>query len=121
MTKSKYHAQKTVVDGITFDSKKEARRYGELKLLERAGELSDLRLQVKYELIPEQREPGTIGPRGGKRPGKRLEAARYYVADFVYTRNGETVVEDCKGVRTDVYKLKRAMMLWRYGIRIHET
>lgn len=121
MTKNKYHATKTAVDGIVFDSKKEARRYVELTALERAGEISDLRLQVKYELVPEQREPETIGPRGGKRPGKRLEAARYYVADFVYTKSGETVVEDCKGVRTDVYKLKRALMLWKYGIKIHET
>lgn len=121
MSGNKYHAQKTTVDGITFDSRKEAARYKELSILEQAGEISDLRLQVKYELVPERREPETIGPRGVSHPGKRLEAARYYIADFVYTQGEKTVVEDCKGVKTDVYKLKRALMLWRYGIKIHET
>lgn len=121
MSRNKYHARKTTVDGITFDSKKEAKRYTELKLMVRAGGITGLQRQVKYELIPEQREPETVGPRGGKKTGRLLERARYYVADFVYIKDSETVVEDCKGVRTDVYKLKRALMLYRYGIRIHET
>ena len=64
--KSKYKADKVVVDGVKFDSKREARRYRELKLLEKAGEISDLQMQVKFVLIPAQREPDTIGKRGGR-------------------------------------------------------
>lgn len=100
----KYNNIKTVVDGIAFDSKKEAKRYQELKLLERGRVISDLDCQVKFELIPKQE---------GERPC-------YYVADFVYTENGKKVVEDVKGFRTDVYKLKRKLMLERHGIKILE-
>ena len=102
---SKYHAIKTTVNGILFDSKREAHRYYELLLLEKAGEISDLKLQVPYELIPKQKG----------------ERACIYKADFVYRQNGETIVEDVKGVRTDAYKIKRKLMLWRYGIRIREV
>lgn len=102
---NKYNNRKTYVDGIAFDSRKEAKRYQELKLLERGGVISDLDYQVKFELIPKQE---------GERPC-------YYVADFVYTENGKKVVEDVKGKRTQVYILKRKLMLERHGIKILET
>lgn len=109
--KSKYHAAKTVVDGITFDSKREAKRYSELKLMERAGVIKDLQRQVRYELIP-------AFDAGGKhyRPTS-------YVADFVYTdaKNGKEVVEDCKGFRTDIYRLKAKMFAHKFGVSILET
>lgn len=114
---SKYHNQRTG----GFDSKKELRRWNELKLLERAGKISDLQRQVKYPLIPAQREPDTTGPKGGVKRGRIIEYPCTYTADFVYIRNGKTVVEDCKGFRTDVYKIKRKLMLWVHGIRIYET
>lgn len=101
---NKYGNKKVTVDGIEFDSKKEARRYSELKLLERAGEIQDLQLQVKFELIPKQKG----------------ERACNYIADFVYTENGQTVVEDTKGFKTPEYIIKRKLMLERYGIRIKE-
>lgn len=112
---------RTEVDGILFDSRKEAGRYSELKLLEKAGEISNLRLQVKYILIPAQREPDTLGPRGGIRRGKLLENECSYIADFVYEENGTTIVEDTKGFRTDAYIIKRKLMLERYGIQIREV
>lgn len=102
---SKYNAKKTTIDGITFASKKEAMRYKELDLLQRAGEIQDLMLQVPYTLIPRQ-------------AGER---ACTYIADFVYTENGEQVVEDVKGMKTQVYILKRKLMLWVHGIKIFET
>lgn len=116
----KYRSVKTERDGILFDSRKEAGRYSELKLLEKAGEISHLRLQVRYVLIPEQRELDTLGPRGGIRRGKLLEKECSYIADFVYEEAGKTVVEDVKGFRTDAYIIKRKLMLERYGIRIKE-
>lgn len=126
MKRSKYGNQKTVVNGIEFDSRKEAQRYQELRLLERAGRISNLRLQVKYVLIPTQRaasfELYKSGPQKGMRkPGKVLENECAYIADFVYTKGGETVVEDAKGVRTKEYIIKRKLMLERYGIRIKEV
>lgn len=124
--RSKYGSRKQTVSGITFDSRKEAQRFQELRLLERAGEIFDLRLQVKYVLIPTQREASLetykSGPNKGRRkPGKVLEHECAYIADFVYTRGGETIVEDTKGFRTEVYKIKRKLMLERYGIRIKEV
>ncbi len=121
-TKSKYGAKKTVVNGIEFDSKKEAKRYTELHLLETAGAISDLRMQVKFVLIPAQREPDSVGPKGGIKKGKLIEREVDYIADFVYKDNssGETVVEDTKGFRTTDYILKRKMMLFFHGIRIVE-
>lgn len=121
MTYNKYHARKIRADGQTFDSRKEFKRYRELQTLEAAGRITELRRQVTFELIPTQREPDTVGTRGGKRPGKVIERPCRYVADFVYRQNGETVVEDCKGVRTPEYTIKRKLMLWRYQIRILET
>lgn len=116
----KYGSKKVRIDGIIFDSKKEARRYHELKLLQRAGEISGLELQKTFELIPAQREPDTIGARGGIKKGKVIEQAVKYVADFVYTENGQTVVEDTKGFRTKDYIIKRKLMLYVHGIKIRE-
>lgn len=109
---SKYNSKKTVVDGQKFDSKKEARRYQELLLLEKAGVIKDLRMQVKFTLIPAQRDEAT---------GKVVERECSYKADFVYDEDGKTVVEDVKGFRTKEYIIKRKLMMWRYGIRIREV
>lgn len=106
---AKYGNRKVIHDGIEFDSMKEAHRYCELKLMQRAGLISDLQLQVQYELIPTQRIDG-----------KLAEKAVNYVADFVYKQNGQTVVEDTKGMRTREYIIKRKLMLWVHGIRIRE-
>ncbi len=126
MIRRKYGNTKITVDGIQFDSKREAARYQELKLLERAGVISFLQRQTKFQLIPDQHAPSnavyTKGPRKGQRkPGKLLEHECSYIADFCYIRNGETVVEDAKGYRTEVYKIKKKLMLERYGIQIKEV
>lgn len=109
---AKYNNQKITVNGQVFDSKKEANRYKELRLLEKAGEIYDLRRQVKFKLIPTQRDEAT---------GKVIERECSYRADFVYEEDGKTVVEDVKGFRTKEYIIKRKLMLWRYGIRIMEV
>lgn len=106
---NKYGSKKTEIDGVTFDSKKEAKRYQELRILEKAGEIKDLRRQVKFELIPSQRIDGRVA-----------ERAVEYRADFVYIQDGKQVVEDTKGFRTKDYIIKRKLMLYRYGIKIHE-
>ena len=106
---SKYHAKKTVVDGITFDSKREADRYLVLKGMEEDGSIEDLRRQVRYELIPAFDVDG------------RHYRPVFYVADFVYRENGHEVIEDVKGVVTDVYRLKRKLVAYRYGMNIRET
>lgn len=116
----KYGNKKVEINGHVFDSRKEARRYQELRLLEKAGAIQDLQTQVKFILIPAQHERNTIGPRGGIRKGKLIERECAYVADFVYTENGNTVVEDTKGFKTKDYIIKRKMMLWMHGIRIKE-
>ena len=118
---SKYHSKKIVVNGMVFDSKKEARRFGVLQILEQAGQITDLQRQVEFVLIPEQREPDTTGVRGGKKKGKVIERKCSYIADFVYMENGNQVVEDAKGVRTTEYIIKRKLMLEKYGIRIREV
>lgn len=121
MSRSKYNAQKTTVDGITFDSRKEARRYHELKLLEGAGAIKDLRMQVSFQLIPPQFEPDRIGKRGGVYHGKCIEREVKYVADFTYLENNSLVVEDTKGYKTPEYIIKRKLMLYIHGIRIREV
>lgn len=121
MRSQKYHNKKTTMNGITYDSQKEAKRHQELLLLERAGAIQDLKRQVKFVLIPTQREPDTRGVRGGIIKGKVLELECSYVADFVYTENGKTIVEDTKGFKTKDYILKRKMMLHFHGIRIREV
>lgn len=122
-TRSKYHSKKITKDGHTFDSLKEYRRYCELLLLEKAGEITNLEKQVKFVLIPAQREPDKIGKRGGKIKGNLIERECSYKADFVYTlvKDGTKVVEDAKGIKTHEYIIKRKLMLYIHGIRIREV
>ena len=117
---NKYRNSKTIVDGKEFASRKEARRYQELKLLEQNGDIENLDCQVKYVLIPTQREPDIIGVRGGVKKGKVIEKEVSYIADFVYMQDGQLVVEDTKGFKTKEYIIKRKMMLYFYGIKIRE-
>lgn len=106
---SKYHARKTVVDGIEFDSAREAKRYAKLRALEDAGKIQGLRLQVPFELLPSFECEG-VKYRGMK-----------YVADFVYHRGGKVVVEDCKGFKTTEYKMKKKLMAYINHINIEES
>lgn len=120
---TKFHSKKITVDGITFDSKKEYRRYCELIMLEKAGQIQNLELQKVYELIPAQYETFERYGKNGNRlkDGSRcIEKACVYKADFVYTENGKTVVEDTKGFKTKDYIIKRKLMLHIHGIRIKE-
>lgn len=110
MIYSKYKAKKTIVNGITFDSKKEACRYVQLKLKKDKGEISNLEMQKRYELIPKQLDD----------KGKVLYRAVHYVADFVYDKDGQTIVEDTKGVRTADFIIKEKLMYQVYGIKITE-
>ncbi len=125
LSKSKYGSKKITRDGITFDSQKEYRRFCELSLLQKAGTITDLKRQVEFELIPAQREPDTVGVRGGIKKGKVIEHKCSYVADFVYKENGKLVVEDVKGYKKgtayNLFSIKRKLMLLNYGIRIKET
>lgn len=108
---SKYHSQKITVSGKTFDSIKEGSRYADLVLMERSGEISELKCQVPFLLIPSQKCEN----------GKTIEKPVKYIADFVYKdKNGNTVVEDTKGVRTADYIIKRKLMLYIHKIRIKE-
>lgn len=131
MRYSKYGAKKVTVDGITFDSRDEAKRYKELKALQEEGKIVNLQMQVSYEVIPRQVE---VTPRYHKRTGERikddvrvLEQNCEYVADFVYTdsETGEVVVEDVKGYTDStayaVYVVKRKLMLYVHGIRVKEV
>lgn len=126
----KYGNRKVEVDGIEFDSRKEAQRYWELKLLQRAGQISDLQLQKEFELIPAQYETYPRYGKTGKRlqDGKRcIEKSCTYKADFAYMKDGQLVVEDTKGYRDPAsagyakFVIKRKLMLWRYGIKIIEV
>ena len=126
--KSKYGAEKQTItnsDGsvIIFDSKKEYRRFIELRYLEQCGKIRDLRRQVKFVLIPAQREPDTVGKRGGIIKGRLIERECAYIADFVYfdEEQEQTIVEDTKGIKTPEYIIKRKMLLYFYGIRIQEV
>lgn len=99
--RNKYGNHKTELDGITFDSKKEAQRYAELCMLQKAGMISDLQRQVRFEIVPK------CG----------MSRARFYIADFTYTQEGKKVIEDVKSPATradKVYSLKKALMVWRY-------
>lgn len=128
MYKNKYGNRKITINGIEFDSRKEARRYNELLLMEKAGAIQDLRRQVPFELIPAQYEDvytGEYYKRGehkGEPKMKRVcvEKAVTYYADFVYLEGGETVVEDTKGFKTPEYILKRKLLRYLLGIRIKE-
>lgn len=120
---SKYHNSRVEVDGIRFDSKKEAKRYLELKALEDAGKITDLKRQVRFNLIPSQYEYIWSDKKGDYVKGKCLERQCDYVADFVYFDNEtcEKVVEDTKGMRLKDYIIKRKLMLHLYDIRISEV
>ena len=126
---SKYHSRKITRDGMTFDSLIEYRRFRELTLLEKAGEITDLKRQVAFELLPAQYEEiqtgevYKIGERKGQPKTKQVcvELSVKYIADFTYTQNGKQVVEDAKGFRTKDYILKKKMMLYFHGIKIKEV
>lgn len=109
-SRSKYRSRKVTVDGVTFDSKKELNRWRELRQLERAGEITQLQRQVRFELIPSQRIDGKV-----------IERSCNYIADFTYYKNGEYIVEDTKGFKTAEYVIKRKLMLHKHGIRIKEV
>lgn len=98
--RSKYGAKRTTIDGVSFDSRLEARRWGVLRIQEMAGEITDLRRQVKFELAV------NCYPIG------------YYIADFTYRKDGKLIVEDSKGVLTDVFRLKSKLMKAIHGIDI---
>lgn len=105
--KLKYRNIKTELDGIKFDSKKEAQRWCELKILERAGEISNLQRQVPYILIDKSKY------------GQQIK----YIADFTYLEKGNLVVEDVKSPasKTPLYELKKRLIAERYGIQIKEV
>jgi hypothetical protein len=127
--KSKYYNVKTrTSDGLVFDSTKEARRWEQLLLLQRAGKITSLQRQVPYELLPNQYETYERYSKKGERlkdGTKLVERAVNYVADFVYTdaETGENIVEDAKSpaTRTKDYIIKRKLMYAIHGIRIHEV
>ena len=100
----KYHNKKVIVDEIKFDSLKEAKRYQQLKILEKAKEITELKLQVKFELQP-----------SFKKNNKTIRKIEY-IADFVYYDNklNKYIVEDTKGYRTDIYKLKKKLFEYKY-------
>lgn len=118
---SKYRAVPTVVDGVRFASKREAARYQELKLLERAGKIEDLELQPEFAIhVPIM--TGTVKGAVKSVPVRSVPVA-VYRADFAYVDwySGGRVVEDVKGVRTPVYRLKKKLVEAQYGVRIHEV
>lgn len=116
---NKYGSNKVEMDGILFDSRREAARYNQLKLLEQAGIIRDLRRQVKYVLIPSQYSKTEFNK--NKTP-KVIEKECAYYADFVYIDEfGAEHVEDTKGMRTTDYIIKRKLMLHVHGIRIEEV
>ena len=119
----KYGNKKVIHDGILFDSKKECARYKTLKILEKNGKISDLRLQVSYEIIPAIYETRFIQMKTKVKEVPRCaQKAVHYVADFVYKdENGNEIVEDAKGVRTKEYILKKKMMRAFLGITIKEV
>lgn len=111
---SKYAAKKTTVHGITFDSKAESRRYLELLMLQRAGQIKSIELQPKFEIIPAYKHPVT---------GKRVRAT-HYIADFkVEWADGNVTVEDVKSqpTMTPLYRLKKKLVEREYGIEIKEV
>lgn len=126
----KYNNRKIIVEGIKFDSKKEAVRYKELKVFEKAGIIKDLQRQVKYVLIPAQYEPieaisSLKGKSSRQKKKKLIERECAYYADFVYYRGGEIVVEDVKGYRKgpayNLFTIKRKLMLYVHGLKIKEV
>lgn len=123
MRRSKYHAVKVTVDGITFDSKAESKRYVILKEMEGRGEISNLRRQVSYELVPPMYEEQVKKLKTkDKIVNKCVQRAVNYKADFVYEKDGKLIVEDVKGGKatmTQEFKLKRKLMKYVYNIDIN--
>lgn len=107
---NKYSNKKVTYDNITFDSKKEANRYFELKMLERAGQISNLELQKEFIL----QEKFKIN-------NKTIRKISYYADFFYIDKQGNKIVEDTKGMQTEVYKLKKKLFMKKYGIEIKET
>lgn len=116
--------------GEVFDSQKEYQQWRVLRILESTGKITDLQRQVKFELIPSQREESTevykAGPQKGLlKPGAVIEKPCTYIADFAYMQDGEKVVEDVKGYKKgaayEVFSLKRKLMLFIHGIRVKEV
>ena len=128
-SRHKYGAKPVTVDGIRFHSTKEAARYGELKLLLKAGDARQLRLQPRYALIPLTGDPRGLRDVNAATWTMKVLPVAYYVADFEYEESDRgyggikwsLVVEDSKGVKTEVYKLKKRWFEAQYGIRIRET
>lgn len=124
---SKYNAKKVEVDGKVFDSKKEAKRYKELLALEKQGKISDLRTQVTFVLIPAQYEEVYTVNKKGKVVSKKqlVERKVQYVADFVYNKDGEPIVEDVKGYRKggaySLFVIKRKLMLSVWKVKVSEV
>jgi hypothetical protein len=106
---NKYHATKTTVDGIIFDSRKESARYGTLRLLEQAGKISKLQLQVSFIVLDDYNFMG------------KKKKGISYIADFVYVEGGKVHIEDVKGVRTPVYRLKKKLFEAKYNLPIEEV
>lgn len=111
LNKNKYHNKRIIVNGVKFDSKREAQRWATLLLLEKAGQIKDLQRQVPFELIPKQTDED----------GNMLERKCTYIADFVYYEDGRMVVEDAKGCKTPEYKIKKKLMLLKHGVIIKEV
>jgi hypothetical protein len=111
MQENKYHNKKVTVDGLTFDSIKEANRWQELRLMERAGKITGLSRQLRIEIVQKT----------------KLHRARHYVADFVYfdKEHGKTIYEDVKGYKKglayQMFSLKRDILYWRHGIEVTEV
>jgi len=114
---NKYHATKVVIDGIEFDSKKEARRYQVLKQLESAGNIQALRRQVEFTLIPTQKLDTPKFQRGHN---VNVERGVKYIADFAYIKDGKLVIEDTKGLKTPEYVIKRKLMKFIHNIEVVE-
>lgn len=117
--KNKYNARKIKVGDEVFDSRRELHRWEELCLMEKAGMIKNLQRQVKFILIPSQRD--TVWKSGKPKPGRVVERECAYIADFVYEENGETIVEDTKGFKTKDYVIKRKLMLYVHHIRVREV
>ena len=118
---NKYHAKSVVIDGIKFPSGKEGERFLYLRELEKRGEITNLRRQVRYELLPAAYKDVVKHLKTKDKVVRRLFLNPVsYVADFVYERDGQTVVEDTKGYKTKEYIIKKKMMYALKGIEIQE-
>ena len=119
--KSKFHNEPVTVDGVKFDSRGESQRFAFLKLLERAGEIKNLQYHKKFELIPQITREEIVHLKTKNKVVTRVaQSARYYEADFTYTivATNEEVVEDFKGLETELFKFKAALFFYKYGKQI---